>query len=466
MIASTSCAPVRTGSRLGLIVLAVLASIAGCEKTAPTETPAASSQAISPRAMLRQMADAYKGCTSYEDAGELHIVPDGGAEEEPQPFAVALERPNKARIHSLGAMVVADGSKLRACTPSLEDQVLVRELSDSLTMADFSADSMLEQSMQGQLEVELPQLRLLLEDHAIDVFTAECRVTQLTDAEYQGELCRRVSAKGPQGESVFWISPRTNLLRKFEFPMAAIRQKFPVTSLWVDFKGARTDNTINPLAFQMEIPATAKLVKRFIMPGPAAPPDFLAKLSDDFSFTDLAGGAVSRESLAGRVVVIDLWATWCGWCFEGLPLLEQVHKKFKDDDRVAILAVSKDETAVSDEKLRAAFAKHNLSIPIVRDLQQVTDQVFRVRALPTSVILGTDGTIQDYHVGYDVNLVETLPQKIEKLLNGENLAQQELDAFRQEQQDYERRLAEVLVNNGEPAEEEAAEVARKLDAQQ
>src|SRR6187455_3501624 len=96
MIASTSCAPVRTGSRLGLIVLAVLASIAGCEKTAPTETPAASSQAISPRAMLRQMADAYKGCTSYEDAGELHIVPDGGAEEEPQPFAVALERPNKA----------------------------------------------------------------------------------------------------------------------------------------------------------------------------------------------------------------------------------------------------------------------------------------------------------------------------------------------------------------------------------
>ena len=103
--------------------------------------------------MLRQMADAYQNCTSYEDAGELHIVPDGGAEEEPQPFAVALERPNKARIHSLGAMVVADGAKLRACTPSLEDQVLVRELSGALTLADFSADSMLEQAMQGQLAV-------------------------------------------------------------------------------------------------------------------------------------------------------------------------------------------------------------------------------------------------------------------------------------------------------------------------
>ncbi len=466
MIASTPFASARFGSRLALLVLAALLSIAGCQKSAPPNTASAPSQAISPREMLRQMADAYKSCTSYEDAGELHIVPEGGAEEEPQPFAVALERPSKARIHSLSAMVVADGDKLRASTPSLEDQVLVRELAGELTLADFAADSMLEQSMQGQLAVELPQLRLLLDSRALDAFTAECRVTQLPDADYQGELCRRVSAKGPQGESVFWISPRTNLLCKFEFPMAAIRQKFPVTSLWVDFKGARSDNKISDLAFQMEIPTTAKLVKRFIMPGPAAPPDFLSKLSDDFTFTDLEGNAVSRESLAGRVVVFDLWATWCGWCFEGLPLLEQVHKKYKDNDRVAILAISKDETAVSDEKLRAAFAKHNLSIPIVRDSQQVTDRVFRVRALPTSVILGTDGTIQDYHVGYDANLVDTLPQKIEKLLNGENLAQQELDAYRQEQQEYERRLAEVLVEASEPAGEEAAEVARKLDAQQ
>ena len=56
-----------------------------------------------------RMVDAYRPAKSYQDAGELHIVPDGGAEDEPQPFAVALERPNKVRIHSLGAMVVADG---------------------------------------------------------------------------------------------------------------------------------------------------------------------------------------------------------------------------------------------------------------------------------------------------------------------------------------------------------------------
>ena len=77
MISSTPSVSARLGSRLGLLVSEVNRLLK----------------------QLRQMADAFRSCTSYEDAGELHIVPEGGAEEEPQPFAVAFERPNRARIH-------------------------------------------------------------------------------------------------------------------------------------------------------------------------------------------------------------------------------------------------------------------------------------------------------------------------------------------------------------------------------
>jgi hypothetical protein len=139
--------------------------------------------------------------------------------------------------------------------------------------------------------------------------------------------------------------------------------------------------------------------------------------------------------------------------------VEQVYQKYKDDPRVVFLAVCKDETAVSDEKVRATFIEHKLTIPIVRDLQQVSDQVFQVQALPTSVLLGADGSVQDYHVGFDAQLAHTLPKKIDSLLAGENLAQQEIDAYQQERAEFEKRLSEVLVDA--PQADEAAEIARQ-----
>jgi hypothetical protein len=232
---------------------------------------------------------------------------------------------------------------------------------------------------------------------------------------------------------VFWISPRTNLLRKFEFPMATIRQKFPVTSLWVDFKGHGQQD--QPLAFQIN-PRDGQTGEAIHHAGAGRSARLPGEVCRRTSRSPISKDSRQPQIARRSVVVIDPLGDLVRVVLRRAASVG-TSPQVQDDDRVAILAVSKDETAVSDEKLRAAFAKHNLSIPIVRDLQQVTDQVFRVRALPTSLILGTDGTIQDYHVGYDANLVESLPQKIEKLLNGENLAQQELDAFRQEQQEYE-----------------------------
>lgn len=58
----------------------------------------------------------------------------------------------------------------------------------------------------------------------------------------------------------------------------------------------------------------------------------------DFTLKDLNGNSVTLESLKGRVVYLNFWATWCPWCVKELPDVETVYKQYKDKD-VVILAV-------------------------------------------------------------------------------------------------------------------------------
>jgi len=83
--------------------------------------------------------------------------------------------------------------------------------------------------------------------------------------------------------------------------------------------------------------------------------------------------------------------------------------------------------------------------------------LFQVRAFPTCILLGANGTVQEYLVGYDPKLADNLPLKIEQLLAGENLARQELEAYERERAAYEERLSEALVDSS--SDTEPAEVA-------
>lgn len=432
----------------------------GCGKPADKSPQAAADSGSNPRERIAELAKLYREAKSYQDAGELRFLVDGAPEDEFRslPFSVTLERPNRLRVHALDTTSVADGEKLRSIVQSLPGQILVRDCPAEIDFTTLTADEMLGKAMRGQLGVDLPQLQMLIGDDPAAAITRDSTPEQLSDSEFQGEKCWRISLVGPAGKSVLWIEKKSGLLVKYEFPLDEIRKQFPLAKLWAEFRGATTGEPINPVAFQVELPADVKLVKQFVTPPPAAPHPLLAKPVDKFTFVSLDGTAWGNESLAGKVVVIDLWATWCGWCFEGLPLLDKVYQQYKDNDQVVFLAVSKDDLAVTNAAVEDAFKKHNLSVPIARDQEQVTDKLFQLEGLPTTIVLGRDGTVQDYHIGYDPQLAETLPVKLEKLLASENLAQPELDAYEQERQQFEARLSEVLIDSGDAANH--PEVAR------
>ena len=443
-------------ARLFAVTALAALVLSGCGQKSESALEVKAAEKSNPRQRLVALAERYQAAKTYQDAGELRFLVDGAPEDEFRslPFSATLDRPNRLRIHVLDTTSVADGKMLRSVVQSLPGQVLLRDCPSELTAAELTSDEMLDKAMHGQLGVDLPQLLLLIGDKPLEVLTRDSTPEQLSDSEFQGKKCWRIALAGPAGKSILWIEQDSGLLVKYEFPLDDIRKQFPLARLWAEFRGATLNEPINPVAFQMELPEDVKLVKRFVLPPPPAPDALLAKPVEKFTFVALDGTALGSESLAGKVVVLDMWATWCGWCFEGLPLLEKVYQQYRDNDQIVFLAVSKDESSVSNNNVEEAFRKHNLTIPIVRDQDQITDRLFELQGLPTTIVLGRDGTVQDYHVGYDPALPNSLPAKLDKLLAGENLAQPELDAYEQQKAEFEKRLSEVLVESppsaGEP----------------
>ena len=97
----------------------------------------------------------------------------------------------------------------------------------------------------------------------------------------------------------------------------------------------------------------------------------------------------------GRAVLLNFWATWCEPCREEMPALQQLQSQL-GKDRFVVLAVNYGE---SPEKVQD-FA-HNLPVdfPMLLDRHTDTAKAWQVRVLPTSFVLGPDGTIRYSAVG-------------------------------------------------------------------
>jgi thiol-disulfide isomerase/thioredoxin len=140
--------------------------------------------------------------------------------------------------------------------------------------------------------------------------------------------------------------------------------------------------------------------------GPVAPgqlaADFeLPRIDGDAGAVTAGGGPGARtlalRDLRGQVVVLDFWATWCGPCLQMLPVLHALHRDLGPRG-VAFVGVDSEGGQRTRDEVRAFLAEHGAPYPVVEDDGQVGER-FRVKLLPTLVILGKDGTVHQVFVG-------------------------------------------------------------------
>jgi thiol-disulfide isomerase/thioredoxin len=120
-----------------------------------------------------------------------------------------------------------------------------------------------------------------------------------------------------------------------------------------------------------------------------------AKAAPNFTLSTVDGQQVSLHQYRGKVVFLNFWATWCIPCREEMPALEQLHQTYQSQD-LTILSIDLKESA---DQVKVFFQKHGLSFPALLDQDGSVFRDYLVAGMPTTYLIGRDGTLLARGVG-------------------------------------------------------------------
>ena len=122
---------------------------------------------------------------------------------------------------------------------------------------------------------------------------------------------------------------------------------------------------------------------------------------------DQYGKKHNIEEYKGKVVVINFWATWCGYCVEEMPEFEKVYKEFGSNKKdVIILGVAGPKSKenlnnvdVEKDKVISFLKKKNITYPTLMDEAGKSFDDYKVRALPMTYVINKDGYLEGFVSG-------------------------------------------------------------------
>jgi thiol-disulfide isomerase/thioredoxin len=139
-------------------------------------------------------------------------------------------------------------------------------------------------------------------------------------------------------------------------------------------------------------PSTGEAVPAFKLPG--------------------VGSTIESDSLRGRVLYVDFWASWCEPCRRSFPWLAHLHEQYGDKG-LTVVAINLDQ----ERKAADAFlGKYPVPFRVAFDPQGKTAGAFHVEVMPSSFLIGRDGRVIERHTGFDPKKAVEIEERIAKEL--------------------------------------------------
>lgn len=135
----------------------------------------------------------------------------------------------------------------------------------------------------------------------------------------------------------------------------------------------------------------------------------------DFTLKDMEGHAHRLSDFHGKVVFLNVWATWCPPCRMEMPSMERLYRRLRDRD-FTMLAVSEDENGAA--AVKPFIDEMGLTFPVLLDEDGVVPPRYGVTGYPETFIIDRDGRVVQHTIGPEDWQSNRAFQFFDRLLEG------------------------------------------------
>lgn len=140
----------------------------------------------------------------------------------------------------------------------------------------------------------------------------------------------------------------------------------------------------------------------------------LNKKATDFRLETLEGETYSLSAMAGKVVLLDVSASWCGHCIGVMPEVKLAYERFSKNDDVVVLGINDGETP---EQVQKFLEEHQHPWPVLLDQHQEVRKAYQIKGIPFFIVIDKAGNWQYSFLGSHLVNGQPLIWMIEALLS-------------------------------------------------
>jgi peroxiredoxin len=149
-----------------------------------------------------------------------------------------------------------------------------------------------------------------------------------------------------------------------------------------------------------------------LLAGAAANAAILEGKAPDFTLKSQRGENLKLSEQRGNVVMINFWASWCAPCREEMPILNDLYLRYRDLG-FTLLGVNVEEDPEGAKKM---INELKVVFPVLFDSQNEVSKLYKVEAMPSTILVDRDGNMRYLHRGYLPGYEEDYERQVRELM--------------------------------------------------